>query len=122
MKHKIWYDQENDLLRQEIHGEYSSAEAEELGQMYLEMLEGKPHRQLIVDLSDAGGVECRETRNITSAMLRQAEITHSAFVGASATARMIARIMMKLGGEELPTKFVKVDEEAVTWITKMREK
>ena len=61
MKHTIRYDEDNQLVVQQIIGELTSSEAETFGQRYEELFEGKPFRHLIVDLTNAGKLESRDT-------------------------------------------------------------
>ena len=61
MEHKTWSDEENELLRLIVIGPYSTQEAIELGHSFHDLLEGKSHRQLMVNLSEAGKMENRET-------------------------------------------------------------
>lgn len=120
MKHKIWYDQDNEVLRQQVIGEYSSQEARESGAEYSNGLEEKPYRHLIVDLSQAGKMQDRQTRKITNESLENADISAVAFVGATAATRMIAKVLMKLGSSRIATDFFKTDEEALAWLKNQR--
>jgi len=120
MKHKIWYDQDNEVLRQEVIGAYSSQEAKDSSLEYKNCLEDKPYRQLIVDLSQAGKMQDRQTRKITSESLEDADISAVAFVGATAATRMIAKVLMKLGSNNISTNFFKADDEAVNWLNNKR--
>ncbi len=120
MKHTIIFDEGNQILVQTITGDFSTDETKQFGQLYNEMLEGKPYRQLIVDLSDAGKMESRETRSVTNEMLNNAKITDVAFVGATAAIRMIAKVLMKLGSLKAEATFVKDKDEAINWIQKRR--
>ena len=120
MKHKIWYDQDNEVLRQEVIGAYSSQEAKASGAEYRKELEGKAVRHLIVDLTQAGKMQDRQTRKTTSECLEDAEIDAVAFVGATAATRMIAKVLMKLGFNKIATDFFKADKDAVAWLKNQR--
>jgi polyhydroxyalkanoate synthesis regulator phasin len=120
MEHKTWYDEENELLRLAVIGPYSTKEALELGKSFNELLDGKPQRQLIVNLVEAGKMESRETRKTQNNILKEAEITDVAYVGAAAAPRMIAKVMMKLGSLNAATDFFKTDDEAISWIINQR--
>jgi polyhydroxyalkanoate synthesis regulator phasin len=121
MEHKIWYDDGQQIVHQQIKGEFSTEQTRHFGKKYLELLEGKPYRQLIVDLREAGKMESRETRSITNEMLNQAAITEVAFVGANAATRMIAKVLMKLGSLKAESDFFKDLDEAINWIEKRRK-
>jgi polyhydroxyalkanoate synthesis regulator phasin len=120
MKHKITFDEKHQLIVQTISGVFTTEEAKSLGSYYDELLVGKPYRQLIVDLSDAGKMENRETRSVANSMLNEAKITDVAFVGASAAQRMIAKVLMKLGTLQADANFVKTMDDAINWIKKRR--
>nr|NQU92771.1 STAS/SEC14 domain-containing protein [Bacteroidota bacterium] len=120
MKHKIYFDEDHQILVQTITGEFTTDETRQFGRLYNELLVGKHYRQLIVDLTDAGKMESRETRSVTNEMLNQAKFTDVAFVGASAAVRMIAKVLMKLGSLKAEANFLKDKNEAITWLEKRR--
>ncbi len=121
MEHKIWYDEEHQLLHLQIKGDFSTAETLYFGKKYIEMLEGKPYRQIVVDLREGRNMESRETRTISNDMLNQARITDVAYVGANAAGRMIAKVLMKLGSLKAESDFFKDFDEAYQWIEKRRK-
>ncbi len=120
MEHKTWYDEENELLRLAVIGPYSTQEALELAKSFHSLLEGKPYRQLIVNLAEAGKMESRETRKTQNNILKEAEITDVAYVGAAAAPRMIAKVMMKLGSLNAFTDFFQTEGEAIKWMKNQR--
>lgn len=121
MEHKIWYDDQNNVLVQEVIGFYSTEDALESGKLYKECLLNKPYMQMIVDLSRAGKMENRDTRSITNKMLDEAGITDVAYVGANSTTRMIAKVLMKLGTLKAHSTFVKDRETALKWLKNRRK-
>ncbi len=121
MKHTIRYDDEHQLLIQTINGFFTTEETKQLGSLYIELLKGKPYRQLIVDLRNAGNMESRETRSVTNEMLNIAQFTDVVYVGASAATRMIAKVLMKLGSLKAESNFVKDMDEAYNWLEKRRK-
>jgi len=122
MEHKIWFDEEQQLLHLKIKGEFTTEEALYFGKKYIELLDGKPYRQIIVDLREGGNMESRETRSITNDMLNKAGITDVAYVGANAASRMIAKVLMKLGSLKAESDFFKEFNDAFKWIEKRRKK
>lgn len=120
MKHKVYYNKDREILITEIIGGFTTEEASRLGTLYDEQLEGKPYRQLIVELSNAGKMESRDTRKVVNEQLDQARITHVAYVGAVTAIRMIAKVLMKLGSLEAEATFVKDLDEAYKWIENRR--
>jgi hypothetical protein len=122
MEHKIWYDEEKQVIHLQVKGDLSSDETLFLGKQCNVMLEGKPYRQMIVDLQGFKNMESRETRTVSNNMLNQVGITDVAYVGASAAARMIAKVLMKLGSLKAASDFFKGFDEANKWIEKRRQK
>jgi hypothetical protein len=120
MEHKAWYDEENDLLRVKVVGPYSTKDALAMGKFGQELLEGKPYRQLIVDLTASTTMEGRETRKIQNRILEELGITDVAYVGAKAFVRVFAKVMMKLGSLDAATDFFKTDDEALRWLKDQR--
>ncbi|MCF8373502.1 MAG: STAS/SEC14 domain-containing protein [Bacteroidales bacterium] len=121
MEHKIWFDDGQQVVHQQIIGEFTTEETRYFGKKYIELLDGKPYRQLIVDLRDAGKMESRETRSVTNEMLNQAGFTEVVFVGANAATRMIAKVLMKLGSLKAESDFFGNLEDAIKWIEKRRK-
>lgn len=120
MEHKAWYDEENELLRVKVVGPYSSEDALAMGKFGQELLEGKPFRQLIVDLTASTTMEGRETRKIQNRILKELGITDVAYVGAIAFVRVFAKVMMKLGSLSAATDFFKTDDDALRWLKNQR--
>jgi len=122
MEHKIWFDEGKQVLHLKIKGDFTTEDALNFGKKYNELLEGKPYRQIIVDLREGGNMESRETRSITNDMLNKAGITEVAYVGASAANRLIAKVLMKLGSLKAESDFFKEFNDSFTWIEKRRKK
>lgn len=121
MKHKLQYKDNDKVLYLEVIDEFSKEEAIEIGDSYHSYFEGKPYRQLIVDLRNAGKMESRETRQLTKDKIDDAGITDVAFIGANAATRMIARVLMKLGKQKARSNFLKSYEDALAWIKERRK-
>jgi hypothetical protein len=120
MEHKSWYDEENELLRLAVIGAYSTQEAIAMGNSFHSLLEKKSYRQLVVNLSEAGKMESRETRKVQNDILKKTEITDVAYVGAPAAPRMIAKVLMKMGSLDAATNFFKNDDDAISWLKNQR--
>ena len=120
MKHQVWYDKQNEILRLQVVDFFSTQESREIGQLYPDQLKERPYKQLVVDLSQAGEMENRETRKIQNESLKQAGITDVAYVGASAATRMIAKVLMKLGSLNAKSEFFKSDDKAIKWLRDQR--
>ncbi len=122
MEHKIWFDDDHQLIQMKIIGDYTTEETLSHGKTCIELLEGKPYRQMVVDLREFRNMESRETRSVSNQMLNQAGITDVAYVGANAASRMIAKVLMKLGSLKAESDFFKDFDSAFSWIEKRRKK
>lgn len=120
MKHKIWYDDTNQVLHLEFTGDYLREDVESVRERMIQELEGKPHRQLIVYLHKANKVEDRETRQMSNQALIEAEVSDVAFVGASAANRMIAKVLLKTGAIKTKGDFFKDKEKGMNWLKSRR--
>lgn len=120
MKHNLWYDDNTNILYLEFTGDYLKTDVPPIKEKILHMLEGKPFRQIIIEISKTYKVEDRETRELSNKALSEASITDVAFVGGSAANRMIAKVMIKTGALKTKGDFFKTKEEAVKWILSKR--
>ncbi len=120
MKHFIYYDEPNQIIVIEFTGDFLLREVNPIFQKAMELLEGKPYRQLLVILTGKHTIENRETREATNLALTQTGITEVAFVGGSAASRMLARVMMKTGMIKINGDFFINREKAVEWLKRKR--
>ena len=121
MEHKVWYDDQLKVVRLDMVGIFSTEDARYMGKKFIELLDGKPYRQVIIDLKQFGNMENRETRSVSAEVLNQAGVTHVAAIGANATARMIAKILLKLGTMKCDLELFGSFEGGVNWIEKKRK-
>jgi hypothetical protein len=121
MKHTILYDEEHQMVLQAIIGFFTTEETRLMSSQYDALLDGKPYRQLIVDLRKAGKMESRETRSLTNQLLNESKFTDVVFVGATAAQRMIAKVLMKLGSLKAESNFVKDIDGAINWLKNRRK-
>jgi len=122
MKHKFWYDDKTDIVFQKIIGEYSTEDALSTQTFYKDLLEGKPFKQAIVDVSEGTKLESRETRKIAIKNLDESGLTEVAYIGANATSRIIAKVLMKLGSHKAVSEFFRTEQEAIKWLMDRRKK
>ena len=120
MKHKIWYDNENEIVQFEIEGDYLQKDVEPVNEKVIEILEGKPYRQMVISMSSSSKIENRETRTLTNKAMQAAGITDMAYVGASAAVRMIAKILLKTGGVKTNGEFFSKKDDAINWLKNNR--
>lgn len=120
MKHKMWYDDKDNILYLEFISDYLFTDVEPILQNIRTMLEGKPYRQLIIKMSETHKVENRATREASNKGMQEADITEVAFVGGSAANRMIARVLLKTGVIKIKGDFFKNYQEAIEWLKSKR--
>lgn len=120
MKHKMWYDDKDDLLYLEFVSDYLFTDVEPILNNIKTMLTDKPFRQLIIKMSDTYKVENRATREASNKGMQEAEVTEVAFVGGSAANRMIARVLLKTGMIKIKGDFFKNYEDAIKWLKSKR--
>lgn len=120
MKHKIWYDDQDDIVYVEYMSDYLQIDVAPIIQKINEHFIGKSRRQLIIKMSTVYKVENRETRELSNKGLQEAGVTEVAFVGGSAANRMIARVLLKTGILKINGDFFKSYEEAITWLKSKR--
>ena len=120
MDHKLWYNEDDDLLYLEFTRDYLLADVEPIKEKSLELLKGKPYRQMMIFISKTAKVENRKTREKTNEAFNTAKITDVAFVGGGAANRMIAKVMLKTGTVKTKGDFFKKEEDAVKWLKSKR--
>ena len=120
MKHKMWYDNENQILFLEFVDDFVKSDVDKLYSNIMEMLEEKPYRQLLVVMSSSHKVENRETRELTNEALAKAKISEVGFVGGNAANRMIAKVLIKTGAIKTNGEFFKKRENAIEWLKSKR--
>lgn len=120
MDHKLWYNEDDDLLYLEFTRDYLLADVEPIKEKMIELLEGKPYRQMVAFISKTAKVENRETREQTNKILKEADVNHLAIVGGSAANRMIAKVLLKTGALKTQGDFFKKEEDAVKWLKSKR--
>lgn len=120
MKHKVWYDDQQEISYLELLGDFMQVELEPMYKRLHELLKGKPSRQLIVIMGKNSKVENRETRELLNKGLIDEKITEIAFVGFSATGRMVAKVLLKTGAIKTNGDFFKNQELAINWLKSKR--
>jgi hypothetical protein len=117
MKHKAYYDEEHGMVCMEINGEFTSQEASELLDEVEKLLEGKPQRYLLNDVSKSPNVTIdRETRKLLQKRGAEIEFDKMAFVGVTPMNRMMAKIVMAVLGKSKDTAFFDTSEDALSWL------
>jgi len=120
MKHKIWYQEDDQITYLEFVGDLLKVDVDPVFIEVNKVLTGKPYRQLIIKMSKVHKVENRETRELSNEGLRKMNLTEVAFVGGSASNRMIAKVLIKTGVIKINGNFFKTYEEATEWLKSKR--
>lgn len=120
MKHKLRYDEDNQIVVIEFTSDFLFSDVEPMFQKVMQLLEGKPFRQLLVVLTGKHTVENRDTREATSQALNTTKITEVAFVGGTAATRMLARVLIKTGIIKINGNFFSNVGEAIEWLKSKR--
>jgi hypothetical protein len=107
MEHNLWYDSSNEMARLEFNGDFLLSDVALMKEKLGKLLEGKPFKQIVIQMSDTGKVENRETREQANQALKEAGINGIAFVGGSAANRMIAKVLVKTGTINIQGDFFK---------------
>lgn len=114
-KHRAWWDDEKQVLYLSINGEYCGAEHREYLNIYSEAFKGVDKWYALIDLSNARPLD-KETRHAMKE--EESKIAKGtdklAFVGASPSLRMMAKIVMKLS-RHTSAAFFRSEEEALEW-------
>lgn len=119
MDHKIWYDQEDEIIHLEFTRDYLTSDVPVMHEKLMELREGKRYKQMVIQISNTS-VENRETRELANQSLRDAQITDVAFIGGSAANRMIAKVLLKTGNLKTNGNFFKTVDEGVKWLKSKR--
>ena len=120
MKHKMWYNTDDEILYLEFTSDYLTSDVPEIEKKIHELLDGKSRRQMIIRVSNVYKVENRETREQSNEVLRKANVTEVAFVGGSAANRLIAKVLMITGPVKTKGNFFKNENDAVSWLKSNR--
>lgn len=120
MKHKLWYDEDTKVIHLQFTSDYLTSDIKDIRNKMKELLDGKPYRQMCIQISKTAKVENRETREQSNQLLKEFEISHVAFIGGSAANRMIAKVMLKTGALKIQGDFFKTEEEGIKWLMSKR--
>jgi anti-anti-sigma regulatory factor len=116
----ISYDDKNDVLYLKILGVMDDEALHELLPRFQKLLEGKPRRYVLVDMSESVQFDAsfmtKEMRNSYKELMNQMDSDKGAIVGASPALRMIAKIALAVIGNSDITRFFKTEEDALAWL------
>lgn len=120
MKHEFRYDDEHQLLVIVLIENILYSDMDPFFGNVDRLLEGKPYRQVLCDITKPSGFENREAREETSRRLIKSNISEIAFVGANAANRMLAKVLLKTGIIKTKGDFFKRQDDAINWLKKRR--
>lgn len=121
MKHKIWYDEENEVLREKIIGSLTEEEVPEFLESVDAIFKNKEHCHAVIDLSEASN-QIYTTGGRKKLAEGSAKLGYNekvAFVGANPRVKMIAKVLIagtRFVGKPIASRFFDTDEEALSWL------
>ncbi len=121
MKHKLWYDEENDVLREQIIGSLTEEDIPEFLAKVDELFKGREKCRAIIDLSQASGqiYDRKARKKLAEASNKMGYNEKVAFIGADYRVRMLARILIagaQVLGKPISSRFFNSEEEALAWL------
>jgi hypothetical protein len=127
MKHKLWYDEENQVLREQIIGSLTEEEIPEFLARVDDLFKGKKNCHAIIDLSQASSqIYSRKARKkLAEGSIRLGYSEKVAFIGADYRVRMFARVLIagaKVLGKPIKSQFFDNEKEALVWLKEKPEK
>ncbi|MBN2246782.1 MAG: STAS/SEC14 domain-containing protein [Candidatus Aminicenantes bacterium] len=125
MQHKVSYDEKNELVRIDVIGGIDEGDPEEMNQKFLKNVEGKPYKQLLIDLreSDPTGGHNERRKELYDAVA-DAGFEDVALFGTTSATRLVVKVIIKLGTmgkRKMNIEFFKTEEEAVNWLKEQRK-
>ena len=125
MEHKVNYDDKNEIVSIDVIGVIEENDPQEMNQEFLKTLEGKPYKQLLIDLKKAdptGGHN--ERRKQLYDAVADAGFEDVALFGTTSATRLVVKVIIKLGTmgkRKMNIEFFKNEEEAVSWLKEQRK-
>lgn len=114
------YDDEKDVLYIKIRGILEVEDLNELISQYKKLLDGKPHRHILVDMTESAKFDAsamtKEMRNSYKELIKVMDTDKSAIFGAAPALRMTAKVALAVTGKSDVTRFFKTKEEALAWL------
>lgn len=117
--YKLWYDEELKALRIKIIAMLTKEDAKILLPLVNKRLKDKPHRYLVVDLSDIPIQQMLDKESrlaFRNAASEPGDYDKVAIFGAIPVVRMLARIILVVTGVSKVTRFFAGSKDALAWI------
>jgi len=117
MKHKLWYDELNQIVRLSITGKVNEDEARQLLSQADKLYEGLNYPTLLCDLSrGVWPVTPKDTRKVLRERGVKIGLKRIAFLGMSPSLRMVAMVVASIWKASKTTKFCETEQEALAWL------
>lgn len=121
MKHRIWYDEANGVLREKIIGSLDEDEVPEFLAKVDEIFKGMKQCHAVIDLSEATSqmYTSRGRKKLAEGSAKLGYNEKVAIVGASPRVKMLAKVLIagaRMFGKPIATRFFGSDDEALAWL------
>jgi len=122
-KYKIWFDQENEILRAEILEKFEPEDAVGFVDFLLKEFNPEQQRYFLVNIYHPAQVmPSKETRTTLREKGSLTNFYKMAICGAKPGLRMVGRIVVAAIGKANDSKFFATEEEALAWLKNEKEK
>jgi hypothetical protein len=125
VKHKIYYDKQNDIVREEFIGSFSEEDVPEYFARTREVLAGIKHRRVLVDFSQAARklYDSRKVRQMLIKGTAELEFTDEkvAILVADPVKKMMSKAMTSgsvTKGKKVEVEYFTDEAEAIAWLLK----
>lgn len=116
LRHKIFYDEECGAAHIVHFDQVNADDARQIIDAVAQLLEGKPHRYMMDDISRVSMAKIdKETRKEFAKAGDKIQLEKIAMVGADPMTRMMSKVVVTLSGDAKRSKFFKTEAEAVAW-------
>ncbi|MBN2379315.1 STAS/SEC14 domain-containing protein [candidate division WOR-3 bacterium] len=116
MKHKVYYEEENEVVVMDVIGEFSFEEAQETMKLMRESFADKAPYPFLLDLEKMVDDLDRDTRKVLQEEAGNVGIARMAMVVSNPMMRMTAKIVSSVIGKKNETGFFKTRTEALAWL------
>lgn len=114
--YKIWFDEKEGVLYVKT---FKTIDAEDIHRLMPEvdrLLEGKPHRYILGDLSkNPSDLLTKEARQAFKHYADRVQYDKIGVIGVNPVTRMVVKIAIKIIGQADKTRFFKTEDDALAW-------
>lgn len=112
----VWFDETNGIVFNTGKPASTVEAARDTLRRAAQLMEGKPRRLLLVDLTDAPLTLSSEVRETLSEESRNLKLDRQAFVVANPVLRMLAKTISRVTGASAKSGFFGTVDQAVAWL------